>query len=281
MEITMAVIKYSAQILLVFGFGYLLVVTAAFVFQDKLTFIPAKEHIATPGSVGLEFEDHYYTTSDGFKIHAWFIVNPESELVVQLSHGNAGNISGRAGLAAMLYDAGFSVFMYDYRGYGKSEGSPDEDGLYKDAAASYQYIISETGTDPGNIVQFGRSLGGAVATRLASMEKSAGLIIDSSFTSLKELVTEVYPFLPAFLARYDFETKQHLANIKKIPVLILHSRDDNLIGIHHGKQLYETAASSAEFVELEGGHNDAFLVSEDKYTEAIRNFREKIESGMK
>ena len=279
MEITMAVIKYSAQILLVFGIGYLLIVTAAFVFQDKLTFIPAQEHIATPASVGLEFEDHFYTTSDGVKLHAWYIANPESEFVLQLSHGNAGNISGRAGLAAMLHEAGFSVFMYDDRGYGKSEGSPGEEGLYKDAIASYQYMTGELEVEPENIIQFGRSLGGAVAAYMATKEPAAGLILDSSFTNLKELVKEVYPYLPAFLARYEFKTKEYLADIEIIPVLILHSSDDNLIGIHHGKKLHEAAGTSGIFVELNGGHNDAFLVSEDKYINALKSFREGVETN--
>jgi len=274
----MPVMKYVFQIALVLGSVYVAGLTGAYFFQNNLLFIPGQEMIATPESVGLLYSEHYFETEDGMRLHGWFIPNPESEKIVQLSHGNAGNISGRAGLAALLHKAGFNVFMYDYRGYGKSEGTPSEKGLYKDAEATLRFLKDNYGADGENIIQFGRSLGGAVAAYIAANYKTGGLVIDSSFTSLKNIISEIYPFVPSFLSKFNFSTTDYLSDIKGVPVLILHSRDDNLIGFHHGEELYATASDPKKFVVLQGGHNDSFLVTKNKYLDAWKTFKQTVEN---
>lgn len=274
----MPVLKYVFQFSIVVGSLYVIVLTGAYLFQGNLLFIPGREIIATPESVGLSYRDHYFETTDGVKLHGWFIPSGESDKYVQLSHGNAGNISGRVGLASVLHEAGFNVFMYDYRGYGKSEGNPSEQGLYKDAEAALDFIKTNYGAENENIIQFGRSLGGAVASYVAANHKLGGLVIDSSFINMRSIIGEVYPFIPTALSKFKFPVTDYLSDIKGIPVLILHSRDDDLIGFHHGKELYATASEPKEFVELNGGHNDSFLVSKERYLKAWKKLNETLEN---
>jgi len=278
MEFMMPVLKYVFQFSIVVGSLYVIILTGAYVFQGNLLFIPGKEMIATPESVGLDYRDHYFETADGVKLHGWFIPGGDSNKFVQLSHGNAGNISGRVGLASVLNEAGFNVFMYDYRGYGKSEGHPSEQGLYKDAEGAMNFLKTHYDVKNENIIQFGRSLGGAVASYVAAKHKTGGLVIDSSFTNMRSIIGEVYPFIPASLSKFKFPTTDYLSDIKGVPVLILHSRDDDLIGFHHGKELYATASEPKQFVTLNGGHNDSFLVTKEKYLDAWREFKETLEN---
>lgn len=274
----MPVLKYVFQFSIVVGSLYVIVLTGAYLFQGNLLFIPGREMIATPESAGLSYRDHYFETTDGVKLHGWFIPSGESDKYVQLSHGNAGNISGRVGLASVLHEAGFNVFMYDYRGYGKSEGNPSEQGLYKDAEAALDFIKTNYGAENENIIQFGRSLGGAVASYVAANHKLGGLVIDSSFINMRSIIGDVYPFIPTALSKFKFPVTDYLSDIKGIPVLILHSRDDDLIGFHHGKELYATASEPKEFVELNGGHNDSFLVSKERYLKAWKKLNETLEN---
>lgn len=273
----MPVLKYVFQFSIIIGSLYVFILAGAYVFQGSLLFIPGREMIATPESVGLDYRNHYFQTADGVKLHGWFIPGGESEKYIQLSHGNAGNISGRVGLASVLHEAGFNVFMYDYRGYGKSEGNPSEQGLYKDAEAALDFIKTNYNVKNENIIQFGRSLGGAVASYIAANHKTGGLVIDSSFINMKRIIEEVYPIIPSFLSKFRFPTTDYLSDIKGVPVLILHSRDDDLIGFHHGKELYATASEPKEFVTLNGGHNDSFLVTKEKYLNAWKEFKQTLE----
>jgi len=279
MEFMMPALRIFFQISIVVVSLYAVILAGAYFFQGNLLFIPGREMIATPESVGLSYKDHYFETEDGVKIHGWFIPNVESDKIVQLSHGNAGNISGRVGLASVLHEAGFNVFMYDYRGYGKSEGKPSEEGLYKDAEAALNFLKANYDAKDENIVQFGRSLGGAVASYIAANHKIGGLALDSSFTNMRKIIEEVYPVIPSFLSNYKFPTTDYLSDIKDVPVLILHSRDDDLIAFHHGEELYATASEPKEFVTLNGGHNDSFLVSKEKYLKAWKSFRKTVENN--
>ncbi|MGF1669089.1 MAG: alpha/beta hydrolase [Balneolaceae bacterium] len=268
--------KYTLQTVLTLGICYLVLLSGFYFFQNSLMFIPAKEMIATPESVGLAYEEHYFETADGEKLHSWFIINESSDKIVKVSHGNAGNISGRVGLAKVLHEAGFSVFMYDYRGYGKSSGKPNEKGLYLDAEAALNFLTQHLQHEERNIIPFGRSLGGPVAAYIAANFKIGGLAIDSSFINMKAIVSELYPFLPSFLTHANFPTQKYLSEIRGIPVMILHSRDDDLIGFHHGEKLFETASEPKRFIELRGGHNDSFLESEAKYLRAWQDFGQEL-----
>lgn len=248
--------------ILLLAAGFIALLFAMYLFQDQLLFHPSSEIVQTPQSQGIEAEDFWVVTDDDKRIHGWYFPGENSDQVIVLSHGNAGNISNRISIAETLLETGASVLMYDYRGYGKSEGTPNEKGLYKDIEAVTKGLISE-GYSEKNIFMYGRSLGGSVAAYAATKFNVGGLILDSAFINLRSMVRDVYPFVPTFLARYKFPTDQYLKELKDTPVIILHSRNDELVSFDNGKYLYDAANEPKQFVELRGGHNNNFFESSE------------------
>lgn len=249
--------------LLAIAGGYLVILGLMFLFQNKLLFMPSSAIFQTPQSAGLTAEDLWITTEDGIRIHGWYFPNESAELVVIVSHGNAGNISGRIGIAETLLNSGAAVVMYDYRGYGQSEGRPTESGLYKDVEAVVHHLKTEKEYMETDMVMYGRSLGGAVAAYAASKFELRGLVLDSAFQNLRAMIRDVYPFVPAALARYQFPTDQYLMQLEGLPIMIMHSPDDEIISYKQGLALYEMIHQPKMFVELKGGHNDNFFTSRD------------------
>jgi uncharacterized protein len=241
--------------------------------EPQLIYFPTREIVQTPTAAGLTFRDLHITTADGVQLHGWFIPTAiEDAPVVLLLHGNGGNISHRLEKIALLRDTGASVCIIDYRGYGKSEGHPSESGLYLDARAAYDYLVNELKTDPRRLVLYGESLGTAVAVHLAADRPVAGVILEAAFTSARTVARELYRFLPIHLAmRSRFDTLSGIPGVKA-PLLILHSRSDEFFGIEHAERLLAAAPGPKRLVELRGGHNDAFLVSGETYSAALRDF---------
>ena len=168
----------------------------------------------------------------------------------------------------------FRVFRYDLRGYGKSEGSPDEEGTYRDAEAAWRFVTEGRHIPPGEVVLFGRSLGAAIAAHLATRHTPGALIIESAFTSVHDLAAELYPFLPArWLARFRYSTQADLVSVL-CPLLIVHSRDDEIIPFAHARRLFGVANEPKQLLELRGGHNDGFLVSRRTYMDGLHTFLE-------
>ena len=270
--------------LLTIAGGYLVILLLMYLFQNRLLFMPTSGFMQTPESVGVTAQDVWIETEDGVKLHAWYFPPEESDRVIVLSHGNAGNISYRIDIARTLLDAGAAVLMYDYRGYGKSEGRPSEKGLYKDITAFTEHLKSEKGYPEQNIYMYGRSLGAAVAAYAATKYDLGGLVLDSAFKNLRAMVSDVYPFVPSSLARYEFPTETYLRQLEGMPVMIMHSPDDEIVGYHNGQYLYEIANEPKQFVELRGGHNDNFFASRDLIERSWREFlvdSEKHEESMK
>jgi fermentation-respiration switch protein FrsA (DUF1100 family) len=170
-----------------------------------------------------------------------------------------------------------SVFIIDYRGYGKSSGRPSEQGTYLDAEAAWEYLLNEKGLKSDEIIVFGRSLGGAVATWLANRHTPAGLIIESSFTSIADIGKYYYPYLPtSLLARIKYASIERIAH-NKSPLLVIHSIDDEIIPYQHGKALFAQAATESPqvnkmFMDIRGGHNEGFLLTGEKYSNGIDHF---------
>jgi fermentation-respiration switch protein FrsA (DUF1100 family) len=264
------------NVIIVLASLYILFMLAMFLFQSRLVFIPQKELTMTPQSIGIPYEDVYFMTDDGTRLNGWFIPSDSSDCTVLFCHGNAGNISHRLEIIEILNELRLNVFIFDYRGYGKSVGKPSEEGTYRDADAGWGYLIRSRNIDPLSIILFGKSLGGAVAADLASGKSAAGLILESSFTSAKDLGSEIYPFLPVrFLSRFDFNT---LGKIDKIdcPKLIVHSRDDEIIPFSHGEELFNAAKEPKDFLEISGTHNEGFLINLHKYRNALGSFINRI-----
>jgi hypothetical protein len=191
-------------------------------------------------------------------------------------HGNAGNISHRLEMLKIVHQLGLNCFMLDYRGYGQSQGSPSEQGLYTDAEAAWNWLVQEKGLSSRDIICWGRSLGGAVAAYVARDKNPGALIIESSFTSLPELGQKLYPFLPVkMISRMSFSTTQYIKYMS-CPVLVVHSPEDEIVPFAFGEELYRSAKEPREFLQIQGGHNEGFLVSGEAYFRGVRDFLQRF-----
>ncbi len=251
---------------------YLLVAFAMYVGQARLIFLPSATHSGSPTQVGLDYEPVWLTTTDGVRIHGWFVPAPTARHTILFLHGNAGNIGDRLQTLSTLHALGLNVLIIDYRGYGQSEGQPSEDGTYQDALAAWRYLTETRSIEPSRIIVHGRSLGGAVAVWLASQQNTGGLIVESSFTSLPALAGEIYWWLPvSALARVHYPSSERIARAN-CPVLIMHGTEDEIIPYAHGERLYALAAEPKRFLSLQGGHNDGFVLGGERYVETLREF---------
>ncbi|MFC1902025.1 alpha/beta hydrolase [Chloroflexota bacterium] len=211
-------------------------------------------------------------TEDKVKLSGWFIPIEGASGVVLFCHGNAGNISHRLESIEIFHRLGLNVFIFDYRGYGRSEGKPSEIGTHRDVEAVWQYLVEERQVSPNRIVVFGRSLGGAVAAWLAHKYTPAILILESSFTSVPDIAGKLYPYLPVrLLSRFKYNTAEYLDEVDA-PVLIVHSREDETMPFSHGKRLFERARGPKEFLEISGTHNEGFITSGKHYEEGLNAF---------
>jgi uncharacterized protein len=258
---------------------YAVLVTFMWLRQESMLFlphIPSREHMATPDEAGLRYEALRIPTADGEELDAWFIPAREERAVLLFFHGNAGNISHRLDSLRMFHGLGLSVLIVDYRGYGQSTGRPSEQGTYEDARTAWRHLVEERGVPAERIVLFGRSLGGAVATWLATQHRPAGLIVESTFRSVPDLAAELYWFLPVRqLARLEFPAEELMREVEA-PVLVVHSREDEIIPFHHGEALHAAAARPKPLLELRGGHNTGFLLSERVYLEGLDAYLEAL-----
>jgi len=256
--------------------AYAALVALAWVFQSRLVYFPqmGREIEATPLAYGLAFEQVTLHTDDGERLAAWWVPVEGAAGAVLIFHGNAGNISHRLDYLRMFNRLGYASLIVDYRGYGQSTGSPSEQGTYRDAEAAWNWLTGKRGVAPGDIVLLGESLGGAVAAWLAARVEPRGLVLASTFTSVPELGAQVYPFLPVrIISRFSYDTRGAVQAVKA-PVLIAHSRDDDIIPFAHGKALFEAAREPKRFLEMRGGHNDGFLFMRDEWVAHLAAFLE-------
>jgi fermentation-respiration switch protein FrsA (DUF1100 family) len=241
--------------------------------EDRLIFYPEPGPIPLPATLPLERVG--FAAADGVRLTAWLVVPAvESARWILVLHGNAGNLGtpGRPEHDRQLRDLGFGVLALDYRGYGDSEGTPSEAGLYADARAAYDYLTSVQGVSPGRVVIYGHSLGSAVAIQLATQVSAAGLIVEGAFTSVPDRGAEVYPFVPVrWIARNRFPSVERMPYLR-MPVLVIHGRDDSTIPIAHGRRLFEAAPEPRTFLEVAGGHDDAYAIGAREYEAGIRRF---------
>ena len=255
--------------------GYAVLLAVLYVSQSGMLFLPdlpTRRLVGTPASLGLPFEEVHLTTEDGETLHGWYLPKPGADHTLLFCHGNAGNISHRMESLQIFHAMGLSVLIFDYRGYGQSTGTPSEAGTYRDVAAAWHHLVDGRGIAPDRIVLFGRSLGAGIAASLPELGRAAGLILESTFTSVPDLAAQLYPWLPVrWLSRYQYRTLARLPKIV-IPVLIIHSRNDEIIPFSHGQRLYEAANAPKSLLELSGDHNGGFLRERSLYTEGLRRF---------
>jgi fermentation-respiration switch protein FrsA (DUF1100 family) len=241
---------------------------ALYFMQPTFLYCPVREVPYTPDELGLDFENVFFRTADGLRLNGWYIPDKKSEFTVLFCHGNGGNIMHRLDSTNILYNLGLNCFIFDYRGYGNSEGKPSEEGTYLDAMAAYKWLREEKKISANNIIVFGRSLGGSIAAQLASKVEVKTLIIESAFTSYVDIGRKFYPYMPVrWFARFSYQTNDYIKEVS-CPVMIIHSRGDEIIPFEFGLELYRIANEPKEFVEIFGGHNDGFLVSSEIYKNA-------------
>ena len=246
--------------------------------HNSLIFYPSKEFISSPGQDGIEHEEVFIKTSDGEKLHGYFLpasikagLKPASTKIVIYLHGNAQNVSAWY-LAPVEIQKHVPVnfLLVDYRGYGKSTGNPSIEGVITDAQAMYKYLLDK-GYKSENVSIYGRSIGGAIALELGSQEKVKSIVIQSSFTSLKEIAKELFPFIPNNLVKNDFWNSQELIQKIKIPLLISHGDRDEIVPISHSYKLYELANEPKKLIVLKGAtHNDISSYFNDEYFKTLK-----------
>lgn len=241
--------------------------------QRKLIYFPTTALEYTPADLGMAYEDIRIRTPDGVMIHGWMIPSAGSEVTLLFLHGNGGNIGDRVDNLRRLHDLGLGVFILDYRGYGLSEGSPSEQGLYEDAQAAWAYLISREDINPERIAIFGRSLGGAVAVDLATRVPCWRLILESTFTSTADMALQILPFPPlARLMTERFDSAGKIGNVRA-PLLQFHGTRDEIVPFKLGQKLFQAVPGPKEFVPIPNAtHNDTYLVGGMAYFEKIRSF---------
>jgi fermentation-respiration switch protein FrsA (DUF1100 family) len=252
------------SIVLVISFFVLRVVITWMVFH------PFREIVWTPDQAGYDYENVFFTASDGVKINGWYINCENSRGTVLFFHGNAGNISHRSDSIRVFNSLGMAVFIVSYRGYGVSDGSPSIKGVDRDALAAWDWLITEKKIPPEKILVFGRSLGGAVAVELMRNAKPRAAILESTFSGLADM-GGFLSHIASLLIGGAWNSAETAANIHT-PTLCIHSPEDEVVPYRLGKKLYEALAGKKYFFEIKGDHNSGFLVSEVAYKKRLDEF---------
>jgi fermentation-respiration switch protein FrsA (DUF1100 family) len=230
------------------------------IFEHSQVYHPDRVLIDSPARWRHPFEEVHFPAPDGVKLHGWYFPgsNAPAGPVILFCHGNGGNISHRLDAASALLGTGASVFLFDYRGYGRSTGRPSEQGTYRDAHAAYDWLLNR-GHAAAQVMAFGESLGGGVASELAATRTVGGLVLQSTFTSIIDVGAELFPWLPVkWLGSIQYNTLGRLPVIRA-PVLVMHSRKDGLVGYRHAEKNFAAANEPKRLVDLRGGHNESLL----------------------
>lgn len=265
----------AGTIAAIVGGGYILFTILLYMMQSRFIYIPDREVTANPGALGLEFENVNIAVSDTVSLNGWYIPAQNERAVLLFCHGNAGNISNRLESIGLFHNLELSIFIFDYRGYGRSSGKPTEEGTHLDAVAAWHWLTDHKGYEPNQIIIFGRSLGGAVAARLASETDPRALIIESAFTSIDDMASKLYPYMPVrMIGRFHYATIDYIKMVK-CPVLVIHSMNDELVPYEHGRRIYEAAGQPKKFFVISGGHNRGFMDNSSQYSLEINSFLHK------
>jgi fermentation-respiration switch protein FrsA (DUF1100 family) len=244
-------------------------------FEKSLIYYPSRAHDVTARALGLAHEEVALVAEDGVRLDALFLPARNSRVTVLFSHGNAGNLSHRLDRVIFLQARlAADVLLFDYRGYGGSEGSPDEEGTYRDGRAAYRWLTEVRGVPAERLVLFGESLGSAVALDLAVSRACRALVLEAPFTSVPDMARVLLPFFPRSLVRTQYD---NLAKIPRLraPLLVLHGDRDEVVPFVQGRRVFEAAPEPKRFYAIPGaGHNDTYVVGGDAYWRAVAEFLE-------
>jgi len=253
---------------------YLVLMVCLMFLEESFIFFPSRYPEGDWRPQGLSFEDAYFQAADGTKLHGWYVPHDSPKAVILFCHGNAGNITHRADILEELNDIGASVLIFDYRGYGRSQGKPSEKGVLADARAARAWLAKREKIPEKNVVVMGESIGGAVAVDLAAKDGAKGLVLISTFTNLPELAAYHYPIFPVrLLMRSQFDSVGLIAKYKG-PLLQMHGDVDTIVPIKFGRKLFEAANEPKQFLVIHNhDHNDPLP---QKFYTALKTFLEKL-----
>ncbi len=254
----------------------LLLAVAAFrLFENSFIFAPPRfpEGFPPPEEFARQVEEVWLTTSDNVRVNAWYLANATSQKALLWFHGNAENIGIGLEHLGFYSQVGVNVLAVEYRGYGKSEGSPTEAGVYRDADAAYDYLLEVRHIQPKNIFVYGHSLGGAVAVDLASRRECGGLIVQSSFTSVRDMARRTFRIpLLEYIPKSQFNSLAKIRHVRA-PILIFHGTRDETVPFFMGQQLFAAAPEPKFFFRIEGaGHNDVIEAGGERLFERFKTF---------
>jgi hypothetical protein len=244
---------------------------------SRFIYYPDPNWMLTPSRLGLEAEEVHLAPEKGVQLHAWFFSRPDPLASLLFCHGNAGNVSHRLENVFHLLQTGFQVLLFDYRGYGHSTGQPSEKGLYRDAVSAWTHLVERADTESAPRIIFGRSLGGAVAIELATRVQADGLIVESTFTSIRTLARLVLPLpMPELPVKYDSLSKIGQLDM---PLLAIHGTRDELIPFADGQALFEAAPEPKAWYPIPGaGHNDTYVTGGEAYFQRLAAFASELPS---
>ncbi len=254
--------------------AYVALTVLLLLFERRFIYHPSNQPVVPWDSPGIPVEDCWMQTADGNQVHGWWMGQENEEApVVLFFHGNGGNLSHRVELLRLLHNRGFRILAIDYRGYGRSEGSPTEMGLYTDAEAAYDYLINRKDVSPGRIIAYGKSLGTAVALKLALSVPVGGVIMESPLASARAMAAEMVPIVPVGpFVRAEFNNVEWVTQLTR-PLLVIHGDEDEIVPFEQGRAVYEAASGATEFFRVEGaGHNNVYRVGEERYLDKIATF---------
>lgn len=253
------------SIILVVFIAYSILGWTLYFMQSSFLYSPVKELPYNPGDLNLPFEKIVLTTEDGLKLAGWYVPAENAEVTILFCHGNGGNMTHRLDTINLINELGLNCFIFDYRGYGNSQGKPTEEGTYLDAHAAWKWLTLEKHIASESIIIFGRSLGGCIAANLATKVKPRGLVVESTFTSYVDIGQKFYPYMPIkWFASFSYRTVDFVRDVN-CPIMFFHSRNDEIIPFEFGQKLYDIANEPKQFTEIFGSHNDGFLFSGDIY----------------
>lgn len=240
--------------------------------KNRYLFHPYKEIVATPASIGLSFEDVYFTTADAVRLNAWWVPAAGARATVLVCHGNGGNISYMLYTIRVFHDMKCNVLVFDYRGYGRSSGSPTEEGTYRDVDAAWRFLTETKKISPRSIVVIGHSLGGPIAAWLCQTRQPAALVLQSTFTRAAEVAIFHFRMAPGVVLFGDtYNTAAYVTRVR-CPILVVHSPEDNIVPFDLGEKLYKACPDPKEFLLIHGDHNSAFIESLKQYVPALDRF---------
>lgn len=250
--------------------------------QESLVYFPDRHVRVTPADLGMAFDEVRLLAGDGVALSAWWIPSPRSRGALIFAHGNAGNMGDRVDKLRLFRALGLSALAFDYRGYGQSEGSPSEEGTARDMDAAVAWVRDTKGVPLERTIFYGESLGGAVAIAAAAREHPGALVVESTFTSIRDLARRHYPFVPGWLVRIGYDSRSRIATLA-CPKLILHGPRDTIVPFAMGEELFRAALAPKYFASLTGDHNSGGILESPEAYEAfatlLRNVLGELPAG--